>query len=95
VLLAAGINDGVVDADLARAPDVGVSYGLAAVTAVLVGRVPRRHRPWYALGVLAVAGGTLLADRDFTGVGHVTAVLLGFALAVLATRRDRPEQARA
>jgi hypothetical protein len=95
VLLAAGINDGVVDADLARAPDVGVSYGLAAVTAVHVGRVPRRHRPWYALGVLAVAGGTLLADRDFTGVGHVTAVLLGFALAVLATRRDRPEQARA
>lgn len=87
VLLAAGINDGVVDADLARAPDVGVSYGLAAVAGVLVGRVPRRHRPWYALGLLAVAAGSLLADRDFTGVGHVIAVLLGFALAVLATHR--------
>jgi rhomboid family protein len=95
VLLAAGINDGVVDADLARAPDVGVSYGLAAVAAVLVGRVPRRRRPWYALGVLAVAAGSLLLDQDFTGVGHVTAVLLGFALAVLAAPRraaptDRP-----
>jgi hypothetical protein len=95
VLLAAGINDGLVDADLARAPDVGVSYGLAAVAGVLVGRVPRHRRPWYALGVLAVAAGSLLADRDFTGVGHVTAVLLGFALSVLATRREQaqPEQA--
>jgi hypothetical protein len=87
VLLAAGINDGVVDADLARAPDVGVSYGLAAVAGVLVGRVPHPWRPWYALGVLAVAGGSLVVDRDFTGVGHVTAVLLGFALAVLTTAR--------
>jgi hypothetical protein len=87
VLLAAGINDGLVDADVARAPDVGVSYGLAAVAGVLVGRVPRRWRPWYALGVLAVAAGLLVIDPDFTGVGHVTAVLLGFALAVLATPR--------
>ena len=87
VLLAAGINDGLLDASLAREPDVGVSYGLAAVTGVLVGRVPRRWRPWYALGVLAVAGGSLLLDTDVTGVGHVTAVLLGFALAVLATAR--------
>lgn len=89
VLLAAGINDGVVDADVAREPDVGVSYGLAAVAAVLVGRVPRRWRPWYALGVLAVAGGPLLLDPDFTGVGHVIAVILGFALAVLTARRER------
>jgi hypothetical protein len=89
-LLAAGINDGVVDAELARAPDVGVSYGLAAVAGVLVGRVPRRWRLWYALGVLAVALGTLLPDPDFTAVGHVTAVLVGFALAVLATRRPEP-----
>lgn len=87
MLLAAGIDDGVVDADLARAPDVGVSYGLAAVAGVLVGRVPRRRRPWYGLGVLAVAAGSLLLDQDFTGVGHVTAVLLGFALAVLTARR--------
>ena len=94
MLLAAGINDGVVDADLAQAPDVGVSYGLAAVAGVLVGRVPRRHRPWYALGVFAVAAGSLLADGGFTGVGHVTAVLLGFALAVLTARRepDQPER---
>jgi Mn2+/Fe2+ NRAMP family transporter len=90
VLLAAGINDGVVDADLARVPDVGVSYGLAAVAGVLAGRVPRRWRLWYALGVLAVAGGTLLLDADFTGVGHLTAVLIGFALAVLTSRHPEP-----
>jgi hypothetical protein len=90
VLLAAGINDGVVDAAVARAPDVGVSYGLAAVAGVLVGRVPRRWRAWYALGVLTVAAVSLLLDQDFTGIGHVSAVLLGFALAVLTARgRDR------
>ncbi|HST63714.1 MAG TPA: rhomboid-like protein [Mycobacteriales bacterium] len=87
VLLAAGINDGLLDADVAREPDVGVSYGLAAVAGVLVGRVPHRWRPWYALGVLAVAAASLLPDGDFTGVGHVTAVLLGFALAVLTSAR--------
>ncbi len=93
VLLAAGINDGVLDADLARAPDVGVSYGLAAVAGVLVGRIPRRWRSWYALGVLAVAAGSLALDRDFTGVGHVTAALLGFAFAVLtSTRRPAADE---
>ena len=95
VLLAAGINDGLIDADVARAPDVGVSYGLAAVAGLLVARVPRRRRPWYALGLLAFAVAPLLADPDFTGIGHVTAVLLGFALAVLvnqAAHRARPPE---
>jgi hypothetical protein len=89
VLLAAGINDGVVDPAIAREPDVGVSYGLAAVAGLLAGRVPRRLRPWYVLGLLVVTAGPLGLDTDVTGVGHVLAALLGFALAVLTTRAAR------
>jgi len=71
---------------LARAQDVGVSYAVATVAGLLAGRVPRRLRPWYVLGLLAITVVPVLLDADFTDVGHLTAVLLGFALAVLVTR---------
>jgi hypothetical protein len=48
--------------------------------------VPGRLRPWYVAGLLAVTVVPLLLDADFTDVGHLTAVLLGFALAVLVSR---------
>jgi hypothetical protein len=86
MLLAGGIAHGRLDPALARAPDVGVSYALAAVAGVLVGRLPARRRPWYALALLAVTAGPLLVRPAFTDIGHPTAVLLGFALAVLAAR---------
>jgi hypothetical protein len=90
MLLAAGIAHGRLDPAVARAPDVGVSYGLAAVAGVLVARVPAGRRPWYVLALLAVTAGPLVVRPTFTGLGHTTAVLLGFALAVLAARAPRP-----
>ena len=92
VLLAAGIERGALDPAIARAPDVGVSYGLAAVAGVLVARVPRRRRPWYALALLVVAGGPLLVSPNFTDVGHLIAVLLGFAVALVVQRAGAPER---
>ncbi len=86
VLLAAGIDDGRLSPALAQARDVGVSYAVATVAGLLVGWVPRRLRPWYAAGLLVLTIVPLLLDADFTEVGHLTAVLLGFALAVLVTR---------
>ena len=86
VLLAAGIDDGRLSPALARAKDVGVSYAVATVAGLLVGRVPRRLRPWYAAGLLVLTLVPLLLDADFTEVGHLAAVLLGFALAVLVAR---------
>jgi hypothetical protein len=86
VLLAAGIDDGRLSPALARAQDVGVSYAVATVAGLLVGRVPRRLRPWYAAGLLVFTIVPLLLDADFTEVGHLAAVLLGFALAVLVAR---------
>jgi Mn2+/Fe2+ NRAMP family transporter len=86
VLLAAGIDDGRVSPTLATAEDVGVSYAVTTLAGLLVGRVPRRRRPWYAAGLLALVVGALVIGPDFTDVGHLTAVLLGFAFAVLAAR---------
>jgi hypothetical protein len=91
VLLAAGITAGRLDPAVAGAEDVGVSYGLAAVAGVLVVRLPPRRRPWYVAGLLVLTAGPLLLDPDFSGVGHVVAVLIGLALAVVATAgRGRP-----
>ena len=90
VLLAAGIDDGRLSPTLARTEDVGVSYALATLAGLLVGRVPRRLRPWYAAGLLVLVVGALVIGPDFTDVGHLTGVLLGFALAVLATRGAEP-----
>jgi hypothetical protein len=93
VLLAAGIDDGRLSPSLARAEDVGVSYALATLAGLLVGRVPRRLRPWYAAGLLVLVVAALVIGPDFTDLGHLTAVLLGFALAVLVTRgRTAPTQ---
>jgi hypothetical protein len=86
VLLAAGIEDRRLSPALARAQDVGVSYAVATVAGLLVARVPGRLRPWYVAGLLVVTVVPLLLDADFTDVGHLTAVLLGFALAVLVSR---------
>ena len=86
VLLAAGIADGRLNPALARAHDVGVSYAVATLAGLLAARVPRRLRPWYVAGLVAFAVVALLVHPDFTAVGHLTAVLLGFALALLVTR---------
>jgi rhomboid family protein len=86
VLLAAGIQDGRLSPAVARAPDVGVSYGLATIAGLLVVRVPPRLRRRYVLGLLAVVVGPLLVRPGFTYLGHLIALLLGFALAVLVSR---------
>jgi hypothetical protein len=85
VLLAAGIHAGRLSPALASAQDVGVSYAVATVAGLLVARVRRRLRPWYVVALLAFTVAPLLLDPDFTAVGHLTAVLLGFALAVLVS----------
>ncbi|MFE2294193.1 rhomboid-like protein [Streptomyces sp. NPDC059452] len=60
--------------------DIGVSYALAGVVAVLVHRVPHPWRYVYLFAVLVFYGVPLIADgRTFTDLGHFTAVLTGLA----------------
>lgn len=68
--------------------DVGVSYGLAAVEAVLTWAVTRPWRYVYGACVLLFYGLALVDDRTFTDIGHFTAVLLGLACYPLT--RGRP-----
>lgn len=67
---------------IAVRPDVGVSYGLAAVAGVLVVRVPDPWRRRYVIASLIVIVGQFLILRNFTGLGHLTAWLIGLAVAV-------------
>ena len=71
---------------IARADDVGISYGAAAVLGALTSVVPRRWRPawvgwWSGIALLAASG------ADFTAVGHAVALTLGMGLSV----RLRPD----
>ena len=51
--------------------DVGVSYALAGVIAVLTYRIASPYRFLYLLGVLAVYGAPLGRGRTFTDLGHL------------------------
>lgn len=86
----AGIRAHRLDPALAYALDVGVSYGFAAVAALLTFRLPARWRPPYAIGLLGYAGLRLAVGGTFTDLGHLVAVLIGFALYPLGRGRPVP-----
>jgi hypothetical protein len=86
VLLAAGVTAGDLDPAVVEAPDVGVSYGLVAVAALLTVRLPPRRRVWYALALIAYCLVPALVDPDFSSLGHLVAAGFGFGVAVVATR---------
>lgn len=76
------LTKGRVGLRIAVSPDVGVSYGLAAVAGVLVVRVPATWRRRYVIASLIVIVGQLLILPNFTGLGHLTAWVIGLAVAV-------------
>jgi len=79
------INHALAPASERRVLDVGVSYALAGIEAVLVYKLVRRWRIPYAAALLAYYGAPLFsAERTFTNLGHFSSVLLGFACYPLA-----------
>ena len=86
VLLSAGIWHHWVSPTVAHEPDVGVSYGLACLAGLLVMQVPRRWRGGYVGLVVLFFVGPLILRPTFTDVGHTTALVTGFGLALLAAR---------
>ncbi len=78
--LAAAVELGWLSRSVARASDVGMSYGAMAVVGALTGALPPRWRPawlgfWFAAAAVVIAGGV-----GFTDVGHVVALTLGVLL---------------
>lgn len=59
--------------------DVGVSYALAGIVAVLTYYVARPWRYVYLFAVLVIYGAPLVTGATFTDVGHFTAALIGLA----------------
>jgi hypothetical protein len=87
--LTAAVRFGWLPLSVSRAIDVGTSYGATSVLGALTPAVPTRWRStwigwWLAVAAVVIAGGT-----DFTGVGHVVALILGM---VVATRFGRPRR---
>jgi hypothetical protein len=89
VLLAAGIAHHQLDRAVAREPDVGASYGLAAVLAVLVYRLPPLPRRCLALGGTVALTVLVLVSETFTDLGHLTAWLIGLAMGQVGAASSR------
>ncbi len=91
VLVAVGLTAAVewawLPGSVARATDVGMSYGATAVLGSLTPAIPRRLLPAWIGCWLAVAVAVVVVGRDFTDVGHAVALVLGMAV---STRFGRP-----
>jgi hypothetical protein len=68
--------------------DYGVSYALAGVQAVLTYLLARPWRYVYLAGLLLFYGFGVVSERDFTSIGHFSAVLLGLACYPVARGRS-------
>jgi hypothetical protein len=79
--LVAAIEAGWLPRSVAHASDVGMSYGAVGVLGALTAAIPSRWRPaWAGWWIGTAVGAALVAD--FTGVGHIVALLLGMGLSV-------------
>ncbi|MCV7088535.1 rhomboid-like protein [Mycobacterium interjectum] len=83
LLVAAGlvvaVKAGWLPFSIARASDVGVSYGAVCVLGALTASIPSRWQPAWIGWWLGIAV-TVAIGADFTAVGHVLALLLGIGL---------------
>ncbi len=91
VALVSGIAHNRLSNDLAHVTDVGYSYALACLAAFLVSRVPRWLMPLYLLYLLSYVAPAFW-HTTFTDVGHITALALGFGLALVVARAGRADR---
>ncbi|MEV7322431.1 rhomboid-like protein [Streptomyces sp. NPDC093970] len=84
-----GIHDGIVPHSAVNTLDIGVSYALAGVVAVLSYRIATPWRYAYAAVVVLVYGLPLTGSPTFTDLGHFVAALIGFACYPLVRGRGK------
>jgi hypothetical protein len=83
------IQEAVSSPRLIDARDIGVSYFVVGIVGVLTYRIPARWRWVYRVGALVVFGVSLAVKRDFTQLGHFSALLIGLACYPLTLSRQR------
>jgi hypothetical protein len=85
------LNFTMVRSPITSARDVGSSYGLAALAALLTFRIPVPQR-WIYLGTaVLLIGASLFLDPSFTNWGHAFAFTLGFSTYRFLPRRIRSQ----
>jgi hypothetical protein len=84
--LAAAVQFGWLPVSIARASDVGMSYGALAVLGALTATLPRRWRPAWVGWWIAAAITAAIMGADFTDAGHTVAVILGLVVSARFTR---------
>jgi hypothetical protein len=93
--IAYGLHHGLLPAQIAYTSDVGISYGLYAVAALLTFRFHGRWRLLLAGALTAYLAFGVWTTPSFTGFGHLTAIVIGFAAYPLVTRTIRGRQGQA
>jgi hypothetical protein len=83
------IHDGHAPRSAVNTLDIGVSYALAGVMAVLTYRIASPWRYLYLAALAVVYGVPLAAGRTFTDFGHVLSVLIGLACYPLVRGRGK------
>jgi hypothetical protein len=74
---------------LVHATDIGVSYFMVGVIAVLAYRVPRPWRWGYLAVLFAVFTVPLVIHANFTAIGHFSAIFIGLLFYPMARARNR------
>jgi membrane associated rhomboid family serine protease len=92
VPVAIGIHVGYLPGSDAHWLDVGVSYGLAAVTAVAVGLIPGRSRFVITALMAGALIGILISAPSMTAAGHVLAFSIGIICCALLRHSPRPKR---
>jgi hypothetical protein len=88
------IQEAVSSPRLIDARDIGVSYFVVGIVGVLTYRIPPRWRWAYLVTAVVLFGAVFAVKRDFTNLGHLSALLMGLGCYPL-TRSRRPEPAAA
>lgn len=89
------IRAGLASGHLARAIDVGLSYGFFAVAAAFAYRIPGRLRWLYLAALAAYPIVASLGEFSFTDAGHLLALSIGLGLGRVMRPRSPQVPARA
>lgn len=84
-----GLDREVIPVRVAFASDVGPSYGISAMLAVLAFRVRGPARWLWACGLLVYYAYGVWSGRTFTDYGHFFALIIGFVTGAIAVRVSR------